>query len=67
VTLLLAYLSVALLVGCLGYLDLRRTEHDVVSNLLLAFALGVFWPMALVFGLTVGVLILVRDRQNGAP
>ena len=64
--LFLFYLSGALLVGCLGYLDLRRSEPDVLSNLLLSFALGVFWPMAVVFGAVVGALVLLRDWQGGA-
>lgn len=65
---LLVYLSAALLVGCLAYLDLRRdVACDVLANVLLAFALGVFWPFTVVFAASVGVLLLVRDRQSGAP
>lgn len=62
-----AYAQAALLVGALAYLDLRRDAHDRTSNVLLSFALGVFWPFTVTFAALVCALILLRDRENGAP
>jgi hypothetical protein len=69
----LAGALVALVFWGAGYVRLRtrfpsyRLACDPLEDVLLAFAACVFWPLAAgVALLTVGV-VLLKDRQNGAP